>query len=162
MPYTISKLFIISDTRGCRPRYQTRAAAALCKDHIIPSLNVSPVWLCITLFTPKALCSNETSPFWVKSPLNVLNFGILPTTWEATLGQEMLHCGSGIYLGSCVFVPSTDTIPCLPTQCNWYPINTCLGVVTSHPLFTQWSNHFSMDHNVLHIFSMSSLSMKKN
>ena len=70
---------------------------ASCRDCTIPSHNVT-------------YCSNKTSPFWVESPLNVLNFGILPTIWEVTLWQEILHYGSGIGLGNCVFVPSTNTL----------------------------------------------------
>ena len=117
---------------------------------------------CITLFSSKVHCSNKTSPYWEASPLNVLNFGILPTTWEATVGQEISHCGSGICLGNCVFAPSTNMLSSLPTQCNQSPIVTCLGVATSHPIFTLQSNHILMDCNVLQNFSMSSPSTNSN
>ena len=129
-------LFIISATRACAPRYWTRSAAAPCKDYTIPFLNVTFVWLCITLLISKAHCSNETSPIWVESPLNVLYFGILFTTWEATLGYEISHCGSGIGLGNWIFAPSTDTPSSLPTQHNQSTIIICSGVATSHPVFT--------------------------
>ena len=75
------------------------------------------------------------SLFWVESPLNMLNFGILPTSWEATLEQEILHCGYGICLCNCMFGYSSDMISSLPAQCNLSPINTCSGVATSHPIF---------------------------
>ena len=150
VPYMSSNLFIISDTGACAPRYQTGSGAALCKDHTIPSLNVTSVWLCITFFTSKANCSNETSPFWVESPPNVLSFSILLTNWEITLGQEIVHCGSDICLGDCMSVPSTNTISSLPTPQNQSPIDTCSGVATLHPIVTLWPNHISMDNNVLH------------
>ena len=79
---------------------------------------VSPLCDCITFLTSKANCSNETSPFWVGSPLNVVIFGILPTTCKATLRQEISCCGSNISRGNCVLVPSTNTLSSLPTQCN--------------------------------------------
>ena len=120
VPYTSLNLFIISATGACGPRYQTRSAGLLHKDCTIPSLNVTSVWLWITLFTSKAQYSKETSLFWMVSLLNVLNFGILPTTWEATLGQEILHCGSGICLCNCMFVPSTNVLS-LTTQHNQSP-----------------------------------------
>ena len=101
-------------------------------------------------------------PSGVDSPLNVLNFGILPTTWEATLGQEISHCGSGIDLGDFVFVPSTNTPSSLSTQCNQSPNVICSGVATLHAVFTLWPNHISMDHKVLHNFLISSPSIKTN
>ena len=64
------------------------------------------MWICITLSAWKAHCSNEISPFWVESPLNMVTFGILPTNWEATLGQKISHCCSWIGLCNCMFVPS--------------------------------------------------------
>ena len=88
------------------------------------------------------------------------NFWCLPTTWEATLQQEMSLCGSDICLGSCIFVPSANTLFSLPTQHNQSSIITCSVVATLHQIFTLWPNHPSMDHNVLHIFSMSSSSVK--
>ena len=149
VPYTSSNSFIISATRACGPRYPVRSAVALHKDYTIPILNVPSVWLCITLLALKTHCSNETCPFWLKSPLNVLNFGILPTTCEATLGQEISCYGSGIGLGNCMLVPSIDTLSSLPTQCNHSPIVICLGGTTSHPVFTLRPNHISMNCNVL-------------
>ena len=136
VPYTSSNLFTISVTRACEPRYATRSAAAVHKDHAIPSLSVASVCLCITLLTSKTHYLNNASPFWVESPLNVLNFDILPTTCEATLGQEILCCGSGICLDNCMLAPSTDTLSSLPTQCNCSPTIICSGVVTLHPVFT--------------------------
>ena len=78
MQYTSPNSLIISATRVCRPSYQTQSSMALCKDHAIPSLNITSVWLCITLFTSKTMCSNETSPFMVGSSLKALNFDIHP------------------------------------------------------------------------------------
>ena len=133
VPYISSNLFIISATRACGPRYRTRSAAALHKDHTIPSLNVTSVWLCITILTSIGHCSNETSPFWVEPPLNVLHFGILPATCVATLGQEILHCGSGISLGNCILVPSTDTLSSLHTLMESFSYHHLLrcGNITS-------------------------------
>ena len=115
VPYMNSNVFTISDMGVCRPRYQARSAAAPHEDHTIPSLNVTTLVLCIAPYTSKAHCSNETSLFWVEFPLNVMNFGVLPTTWEATLGLEILWCGFGFWLGNCAFVSSTDTLSSLPT-----------------------------------------------
>ena len=99
--------------------------------HVDLDITPGQPWLCIRtiLFPPQchccvtlhhtlhfnAHCSNETFPFWMQSLLNMLNFGILPTTWEATLGQEISHCGSGIFLCNCMFTPSTDIMSSLPT-----------------------------------------------
>ena len=149
VPCTSSNLLIISATRACRPGYQRRSAAAPFKDHAIPSLSLTSVWLCITLLTSKAYCSNENFPIWVESPLNVLNFGILPTTCEATLGQDIFYTGSGSGLGNCVLVPSTNTLTSLPTWHNHVLAIISLGVATLHPV---WTNHISIKHNVLHIF----------
>ena len=102
------------------------------------------MWLCITLLTSKAHYSSETSPFLVESPLNVLDFGILSTTWEATLGQEILHSGYSIGLGICTFAPSTDRLSSLPTCHNWSPNITCSGVATWHLVFTLQPKHISM------------------
>ena len=152
VPYTSSNLFIISATRACRPRYQMRSSMAPCKYHTIPSFNITSVWLCITLLTSKAHCSNRTCPFWVEFPLNVLDFGILPTTCEATLEQKILCCVSNIGLGNCMLAPSTDTLSSLSAQYNHSPAIICSGVATLHPVFTLWPNHISMDHNFLHTF----------
>ena len=65
----------------------------------------------------------------------MLNFGILPTICDATLGQEISCCGSGIGLGNAVLVPSTNTLSSLPTQCNCSPTIMCSGVATLHPVF---------------------------
>ena len=119
-----------------------------CVKNTIPSWYVASVWFCITLLTSKAYYSNETFHFWVESPLNVLDFGIFPTTCEATLGQEILCCGSDISLGNCMLAPSNDTLPSLPTQLNCSPTVICLGVATLHPICTLWPNHILMDHNV--------------
>ena len=109
VPHRSSNLFSISATRACRPRYQTRSATALCKDHTICSLNVAYVWLCITLFISKAHCSNETSPFWVGSLLNVLNFDILPTTWEATMARKYHVVALAFaYVTACLSFPLTQ------------------------------------------------------
>ena len=136
VPYAISNLLIISATRACRPRYQMRSAVAPCKDCTILSHNVTSVWLCITLLSSNAHCSNETSSFWVESPLNVLSFGILPTTCEATLEQEILCCGSDIGLGNYMLMPSTDTLSSLPTCHNHSPSIICSGVATLHLVCT--------------------------
>ena len=48
--------------------------------------------------------STECAKFWY-----------FPTTCKVTLGQEISHCGSGISLGNCMLVPSTDTLSSLPT-----------------------------------------------
>ena len=101
-------------------------------------------------------------PFWVESSLNMLNLYVLPTTREATLGQEILHCGSGICLCNCISSSSTDKIFSLPNQHNQSPTNTSLGVARSHPIFILCPNHISMDCNVLHNFLMPSLFVKTN
>ena len=61
-----------------------------------------------------------------------------------------------------MFVPSTNMLSSLPTQHNGFPIVTCFGVTTLHPIFTLQPNHISMDCNVLHLFSKSPPSMKTN
>ena len=71
MSYNLS---VICHTGAYRPRYQTRSAMVPCNDHTIPSLSVDSMWFCIRLFTSNAHCWNETSPFWMESPLNMLNF----------------------------------------------------------------------------------------
>ena len=106
--------WFFSATGICGPRYQMRSAMASCKDCTIPSLNVTSVWFCITLLTSKAHSSNETSPFWVESSLNVLNFGILPTACEATLREEIMHCGSDVGQGNYIFAPSLTHLPLSP------------------------------------------------
>ena len=132
-----------------------------------PYYSLPKCHLCVTLYitlplTLKAHFPNETSPFWVESSLNVLNFGILPTTCEAILGQGILCCGSDISLGKCMLMPSTDTLSSLSTQCIHSPAIICSGVATLHHVFTLQPNHISMDHNVLHIFSIFSPSAKTN
>ena len=159
-PYTSYNLLIISATRACRSRYQTRSAVALHKDYTIPSCNITSVWLCITLLTLKTHCLNETSPFWVGFPLKVLICGILPTTCEATLEQEISHCGSDVRQSNCILVPSTNTLPSLPTQCSPSPTIICLGVAMSQPVCTLWCNNISMDHNFCHIFFPSAKTNK--
>ena len=112
--------------------------------------------------SPKPFAQMIPCPFWVGSPLNVLNFGILPTTCEATLAQEIWCCGSDTGLGNCVSVPSTDRFSSLPTLYNPSPTTIFSGVATSHPVCTLWPNHISMDHNVWHYFSIFSPSAKTN
>ena len=53
-----------------------------------------------------------------------------------------------------MLVPSTETLSSLPIQCNWSTSIICLGVPTSHPVFTLWPSHILMDTNVLHNFSI--------
>ena len=142
MPHTSSNLLIISAIRASRPRYWTRSVVALCKDHTIPSHNVASVWLCITLLTSKAYCSSETSLFWVGFSLIVLNFGILPTTCEATLGQEISCCGSDISLSDHLLVPSTDIFSSLPNWCNPSATIICSSIAMSHPVCTLWPNQW--------------------
>ena len=93
VPYTISNLLIISETRACRPKYQTTSAVTLCKDHTIPSLNVTSVWLCITLLPQKPTVQMRLLPFGWNSTKGI-KFQHLPTTCEVTLGQEFSHCGT--------------------------------------------------------------------
>ena len=160
--YTSSNLLIIFATRACRPRYRMMSAMDPHKSHTIPSLSVASVWLCITLLISKAHCSNDTSPFWVESPLNVLNFGILPSTCEVTLGHKILHWGSEIGIGNCMFAPSTDMISSFPTYCKCSPTIICSGVATLHPVCRLWPNHISMYGDVWHNFSIFSPSAKTN
>ena len=158
MPYTSSNLFIISATGSCRPS-QLWFHVRIC--YCLPQC-----CLCVTLHhTPNfksPLFKWDFPPFWEESPLNVLNFGILPTTWEATLGQKISHCGSSIGLGNCMFVPSTNTFSSLSTQCNWSPIIICSGDATLHPVFTLQPHHISLDCSVLHNFPISSPFQKTN
>ena len=108
--------------------------------------SISPlVWCCITLFTSNAHSSNETSPFLVETPLNVLNFSILPTTSKATLGQVLLHHGSGICLGNCIFATYTDTISSLP------PYVIQCGNITSN-IYTVTQPHLSGSQCITYIF----------
>ena len=160
VPHTSSNLLIISDTRTCRPRYWTRSAVAPNKNCTIPSCNVTSVWLCITLFTSKTHCSNETSPFWVGLPLKLLIFGILPTTCEVTLGQEFQHCGTDIGLTNCILMPSPKTFSFLSTYHGPFPNTTHSSVAASHPVCTLWLNHMWIDHNFWHNFWIFSPSAK--
>ena len=86
---------------------------------------------CITLFTSNTHCSYETSPFWVESPLNMLNFVILPTNWEATQGQEILCCGPGICLYKCVFFLLLTWFLLSPPNIINPPLTPC-GNITSN------------------------------
>ena len=96
VPYTSCNLLIISETRAYRPKFQTRSVMAPHKDHTIPSLSAA---------SSKIHYSNKASPFWVGSLLKALNYGILPTTCEVTLGQEFSHCGTDIGLDNCTLTP---------------------------------------------------------
>ena len=161
VPYSSSNLLIISETRACRPKYQTSSAAALhilCKDHTIPSLNVTSVWLCITPFTLKIDCSSETSPFLVGSPLKALNFSILPHYLWGYTGVGILtlwHWHWSQYLCTYTFPRAFSS---LSIHYSPSPNIICFGVAMSHPVCTLWLNHISIDHNCLHdspIFSPS-------
>ena len=100
-------------------------------------------------------------PFWVESPINVLNFGILPTTWEATLGQEISHCGSGICLGNCMFAPSTHTCFLLspPNVIAVQHAHLC-GNIPSN-IYTVTQPHLDRPQFIIY-FSMSPPSVKTN
>ena len=135
-PYNGSRLLIIFETRACGPKYQTRSAAAPHKDHTISSLSVTSVWLCITLLTSKIHCSNETSPYWVGSPLKALNFGILPTTCGVTLQQEFSHHGTDVVLNICTWTPSFRTFSSLSARQSPTPNIICCSVAISHPVCT--------------------------
>ena len=162
VPFTSSNSLIISETRACRPRYWTRSVMALGKDHTIASHNVAAVWFCITLFTSKTHCSNETSPFWMGSPLKVLNFGILPTTCEVTQGQEFSSCGTDVGHDNCILMPSPRVFSFLSTHHSSSPNIICSSMAMSHSVCTLWPNHTSIDCTFWHNFSIISPSAKFN
>ena len=91
-------------------------------DPTIPSLIVTSVWLLITPVTSNVHCSNQTSSFWVESLLNMLNFDVFPTAWEASMEQAISCGGSESCLCNCMFTLSTDIISSLPTQLNRSPM----------------------------------------
>ena len=153
-------IYLLPLTLGaCGPRYQP-GQPWFCIKTILFHPSMSPLSDFPSHSSLQRSIAQMRLPFWVEPLLNVMNFGNLPTTWEVTLGQEILHCGSGICLGNCVSAPSTDMTSSLPTQHNQSPIKPCSDVATSHPIFTLEPDNISMDHNVLHIFSMSSFSNK--
>ena len=57
---------------------------------------------------------------------------------------------------------SPNTFSSLPAHCSPSPSIICSGVVMSHPVCTLQPNHISMDHNILHNFSIFAPSAKTN
>ena len=71
-------LLIISVTRACGLRYETRCAAALHNDCTIPFLRLPLCGSASHFFTSKTHCLNENFPFWVGSSLKALNLAFYP------------------------------------------------------------------------------------
>ena len=161
VPYTSSNLYIISVTGACRPRYQIRSTAAPCKDCLFPPSMLPLCDLASHFSLQKPIAQMRLPPLGGVST-EYAKFGHFTLYLRGYTGQEILHCGSGIGLGNCMFVPSTDTLSFLPTQHNWSQRVICSGVATLHLVFTLWHNHMSMDHKVLQNFSISSPSIKTN
>ena len=97
---------------------------------IIPGVSWFPIMN--TLLTSNTHCSNKTFPFWIVSPLKILNLGVSPTIGRETLEKDIPYSGYGTGLNGCTFPSSKDVTSSLPNYLNCSAMDICLGVAISH------------------------------